>query len=328
MRTSRRLLQVVLPGAMCLFLSAFGCGAGGKVSTSGVPTFDKARAWTNLTTQTGFGPRNPGSVGHEACRQWLLAQLQALSSDVTQQGFTYTTKDTQTALACANLIAVFGATPATDLSANGLLLAAHWDTRPVADQDPDMAKRDQAILGANDGASGVAVLLEVARQLHAKSPSRPVLVAFWDLEDSGSTPMTTGETLYGFCIGSRHFAANMGRLKPKESLLVDMIGDASPNYPREPNSVASNSALVDRVWSVGQALGFGSAFVNNAGPTMTDDHIPLIGAGVPSIDIIDFDYPGPNSNRYWHTTGDTPDHCDAESLRMVGQTLLQVIYGG
>ncbi len=325
-----RALHLGVLGMMVVLLSAFGCGAGGQGGNSSgpstIPTFDQARAWSNLLAQTNLGPRQPGSAGHEACRQWLVAQLKALTDDVTEQNFSVASRRRQAALTGTNLLAVFGAAASTDLSAKALMLCAHWDTRPVADEDPDLSKRTEPVLGANDGASGVAVLLEVGRLLKAQTPSRPVILALWDLEDSGNLAATASLPWQGFCVGSQYFANHMGRLRPKESILLDMIGDTSPNYLQEPNSLASNPSLLSRVWGAGQSLGF-TAFANSTGPVMTDDHLPLIRAGVPSLDIIDFDYPGPNSNRYWHTTSDTPDHCSADSLRMVGQTLLKVIYG-
>ncbi|MCC7494535.1 MAG: M28 family peptidase [Fimbriimonadaceae bacterium] len=321
-----RWLHGALVAALALLLSAFGCGGGGN-ATGGtpdpvVPAFNATRAFADLQTQVDFGPRAPGSAGHTACRNWLLAQLQARTGDVTQQDFSFTTPG-DTTFQFANLVAVFN--PAGAPLSDALLLGAHWDTRPVADQDPDPAKRNQPILGANDGASGVAVLLELARHLQAAAPPRPVILVLFDFEDGGNTPLTTGQPLSGFSIGARHFAANIGRFRPREVIVVDMVGDPSLSLPREQNSVTSHPTLVDHVWQTAQSLGF-TAFQNRLGLAITDDHIPLINIGVPAIDIIDFDYPGPNNHSFWHTTHDTPDNCRPESLRAVGQTLLNVIY--
>lgn len=329
-----RWTQVLSLGGLVLLLSAFGCGAGGGTDNGGsnnppptanVPTFDRTRAFGFLQSQVDFGPRAPGSTGHEACRQWLAAQLRAVSADVTEQSFGYTAPSGD-AYTFTNLLAVFGA-PAGRQLTDALLLGAHWDTRPVADQDPDPDKRDQPVLGANDGASGVAVLLELAQAFAAQAPSRPIIIAFFDFEDSGQLPLTAGQPYSGFSIGARYFSENMGRHRPREAVVVDMVGDQHQSLPQERNSIASNPALVNTIWQTANALGFGS-FENRAGLTITDDHLPLIAMGVPSIDIIDLDYPGPNSNHLWHTTQDIPANCSPDSLRAVGQTLLQVIYGG
>jgi len=333
-----RLAEFGLLAGLVLLLSAFGCGAGGTGTTgtgdnggdgggdtggqTTVPTFDADRAFADLVAQVDFGPRNPGSSGHEACRQWLLAQLQSRTSDAVAQPFTYTAATGQT-FQLANLLATFQGTRQVG---DPLLLCAHWDTRPVADQDPDPALRNQPILGANDGASGVAVLLELARHFQATPPPRTIHLAFFDLEDSGLTDLTVGEPYSGFSIGARYFAANMGRFQAEEGVLLDMVADANPHYPREPNSLNAAPALVNAIWQIGQQLGY-TAFSDSVGPTITDDHLPLIAAGVPTVDIIDFDYPGPNRHAYWHTTHDTPANCSPAGLKATGQTLLQLIYG-
>lgn len=334
-RTRRRVWQAGGLAGLVLLLSAFGCGAGGTGGDAGnggnggtggtvtVPKFNATRAFGDLVAQTEFGPRAPGTAGHEACRQWLAVRLAELTDDVTEQPFTFTTPG-GTTFSLANLLAVFpGDGRPLD---QALMLCAHWDTRPVADRDPDPAKRDQPILGANDGGSGVAVLLEVGRALTAQAPARPVILALFDLEDSGLTSLTTGEPYSGFSIGARWFSEHLGRWRPKEAILVDMVGDGHLSLPQEPNSLAAHRSLVESVWATANALGF-SQFETRIGPTLTDDHLPLIAQGVPAIDIIDFDYPGPNDHRFWHTTADVPANCDPNSLRIVGQTLLQVIFG-
>lgn len=327
-----RFAEFGLLAGLVLLLSAFGCGAGGTGHAGAgdggsggpttVPTFDAARAFADLVAQVDFGPRNPGSAGHEACRQWLLARLQAHSGDAVEQPFSFAAA-TGTTFELANLLARFQGTRQVG---DPLLLCAHWDTRPVADQDPDPNLRNQPILGANDGASGVAVLLELARHFQATPPPRTIIIAFFDLEDSGLTELTVGQPYSGFSIGARYFASNMGRFAPEEAVLLDMVADAHPHYPREPNSVNAAPTLVDVLWRTGQQLGF-SAFSDSVGPAITDDHLPLIAAGVPAVDIIDFDYPGPNRHAYWHTTQDTPANCSPAGLQATGQTLLQFIYG-
>ncbi len=333
MRLSRqhwpfRLAQVGLFVSVVILLSAFGCGAGEASDSqpaTPAPTFQAARAFQDLVTQCDFGARTPGSAAHDACRAWLIAQFQALSSAVTVQDFGYTAPAGQQ-FVFTNVAAVFGAPAGRDLS-SALLIGAHWDSRPVADRDPDPALRTQPVLGANDGASGIAVLLELGRALQAQPPGRPVILACFDFEDSGNTALTTGQPHSGFSVGARYFANNLGALRPREAIIIDMIGDQHLTLPQEPNSLAAHPDLVRQVWATGQRLGF-TAFSDTVGQPITDDHLPFIEVGVPAIDLIDFDYPGPNNHALWHTTHDVPANCSAESLRVVGQTLLQLIYGG
>jgi glutaminyl-peptide cyclotransferase len=213
------------------------------------------------------------------------------------------------------------------------MLCAHWDTRPVADEDPDPARHDQAILGANDGASGVAVLLEMAQAFAATPPRIPVVIALWDAEDSGKS--SGPRPYYGFLLGSEYFVDHMpADAKPDQVILLDMVGgDNVPNprvgtrpggnnafnLPIERHSSASAPELVDEVYSAAAKLGH-TAFERRPGYSVIDDHMPFINAGIPAIDLIEFDYPE------WHTVDDTPDHCDADSLGQVGETLLHVVY--
>lgn len=323
-----RWMHGLLLTGLVLMLSAFGCGAGGSAGGgnnggASVPTFDQARAWAHLNAQVDFGPRHPGSDGHELCRQWLGTQLRAVSGDVSEQTFPVHAGTGQD-FTGVNILATFPASRQT--GGDTLLLGAHWDTRPVADEDPDPDRRGDPILGANDGASGVAVLLELARLFHANPPPRPIVVALFDWEDAGNTVLTAGMPLGGWSLGSQYFAANMGRFAPSEAIIVDMVGDRRLEILKERQSVLANPTLVNRIWSAAAAKGF-TQFVNRSGGSITDDHVPLINAGVGAIDLIDLDYPGPNSNHFWHTHDDVPDNCDPESLRAVGQTILEVIYG-
>lgn len=174
----------------------------------------------------------------------------------------------------------------------------------IADQDPDPNLRSQAVIGANDGASGVAVLLELARTLPDNLPFRLWLV-FFDAEDNG------GIEGWDWIMGSRAFVTSLQE-KPDAAVIIDMIGDANLNIPIEQNS---NPALVEEIWQVAKNLGYENIFLNQPGYSMIDDHTPFLEAGIPAIDIIDFDYP------YWHTSQDTPDKVSAASLEIIGKTL-------
>jgi Zn-dependent M28 family amino/carboxypeptidase len=218
-----------------------------------------------------------------------------------------------------------------------ILLAAHWDTRPVADEDPDPANRDRPIGGANDGGSGVAVLLEMARLMAQQPPPGPVVMAFLDAEDSGRSGYTALPHS-GFCIGSAYLAEHWPAdwTKPAEGILLDLVGGDGKTIDRIPvkpihgdvrfdlrlegHSLDANPSLVNKVWSTAEALGH-TAFVRATCGYITDDHVPLIAAGIAMIDIIEV-FP-----LTWHTIEDTPEHCSADSLRQVGDTLMHVIYG-
>jgi len=231
-----------------------------------------------------------------------------------------------------NLVAIFGqGQPGVPF-----LLCAHWDSRPRADEDPEPANRTQPVMGANDGASGVAVLLEMARAFVASPPPRPVIIALLDAEDSGRSG--SGLPYQGFCIGATYLAQHWpaALAKPAEGVLLDLVGcdnvanarlqpplhgaNSILDFPMEQNSLAANRALVQRVWTAASRRGH-TAFLNTEGNAITDDHLPFIAAGIRVIDIIDF------PPEEWHTIDDTPEHCSPDALYQSGDTLLQVIYG-
>jgi len=269
--------------------------------------FDPDQAFAYLTKQCEFGPRFPGSMAHKETQAYLLAELQKFAQEIELQPFEF--RQGNQTIQMNNILARFGAE-----NSETILLAAHWDTRPFADQDTKPVNRNQPILGANDGASGVAVLLEVARVLKSKSPPRQVIIVLFDGEDYGRTATN-------MFLGSRHFARNMGHWQPDFGILLDMVGDRNLGLPIEQNSWNANRELTESVWRRAQEMGL-SPFQHRPGYAIMDDHLPLIDAGVPMVDIIDFDYP------YWHTLEDTLDKCSAKSLEVVGQLVLSIIYLG
>jgi Zn-dependent M28 family amino/carboxypeptidase len=184
-----------------------------------------------------------------------------------------------------------------------IILGAHYDSRMFADSDPEPANQTKAVPGANDGASGVAVLLELARTLPEDTP--PVWLVFFDAEDNGRIEG------WDWILGSREFVMN-NSIHPQAVIIVDMVGDADLHIYREGNS---DPQLTDEIWATAESLGYTSQFINEIRHTMIDDHTPFLEADIPAVDIIDFDYP------YWHTTHDTPDKVSPESLDAVGETL-------
>lgn len=269
-------------------------------------TFDGENAFKYLLDQCDFGPRYPGSDAHERTAEYLISELETFANSVETQKFSANVKDKK--LDLTNIIAEFGSSSASV----SLALAAHWDTRPIADHDPEPENRDKPIIGANDGASGVAVLLEVARVMSLKPPEKRVLIVLFDGEDYG-------KNIYEMMLGSRYFADHMGDWKPEQGILLDMIGDKDLAIPIEPNSYRAAPELVKKIWGKADELNL-TAFQPRYGPSIYDDHILMIEAGVPFVDLIDFDYP------YWHTLEDTPDKCSSESLEVVGRLVLAIIF--
>ncbi len=276
--------------------------------------FNGDRAFDYLKKQVAFGPRNPGSAGHKACLAYLTKELRILADSVRLQTFDYQNLRNKEQFTLTNVIASF-----KPEQTKRIFFAAHWDTRPRADYDTK-ANRHKPIPGANDGASGVAVLLEIARQLKQNPPPIGVDLILFDGEDYGEEGH-----LEDYFLGSRYFARHAKGYHPDFGILLDMVGDANLTLPREGYSQKYLPWLVDKVWKIAEDLGF-TEFENETGSYISDDHLELIKQGIPCIDIIDFSYPAPGSN-YWHTLQDTPDKCSAQSLETVGQVMMEVIYG-
>lgn len=274
-----------------------------------VPRFDGDRAYDLIQRQTALGPRHPGSTGHEEARELLVTELAGLADIVQEQTFLYEDTDAKTEFELTNIIASF-----SPENRHRIMLGAHWDTRPRADCDPDSLAREKPILGANDGGSGVAVLLEVARLLHQRPAAVGVDIILFDGEDYGRE----GD-IERYLLGSAHFAANMGSYRPRFGIIVDMVGDRDLDIYMERYSATVAGSVVDLVWDTAERLGSGS-FHREIRYAVWDDHIPLLRAGVPCIVLIDFDY------AFWHTLEDTPDKCSPGSLAAVGQLLLELIY--
>lgn len=292
-----------------------GCGSdsppvdGATASTEA--SFDGDRAFSLLVQQVNLGPQNPGSPGHAAAQAFLLDTLRALADTAYTQPFTYFDEKVDTSVALANIIGSFRPD-----ATRRVLLCAHWDTRPYADHDPDPANRETPIPGANDGASGVAVLLEVARVLSLDPPPVGVDIVLFDGEDYGRG--IDGD-VSDYFLGAREFARRRGgTYRPEMGLLLDMVGDRNLNIHVERNSQARYPDVVAKVWNAADALDL-PGFHRTPKYAIQDDHIPLMDAGMPVIDIIDFDYPP------WHTLGDTPDKCSAESLQQVGDLVVYLI---
>jgi glutaminyl-peptide cyclotransferase len=311
---------------MCAFMVA-GCGKGEPkpmpessqqtaqlVRPVQIPSFSGVKAFQLLVQQTKFGPRNPGSPGHATCLEFLNQEMQKYADAVRLQEFTEAGYDNER-LRLTNIIASF-----KPQATERVLLCAHWDTRPRAENDENKSLRDKPILGANDGASGVAILLELASLLKQSPPNIGVDLALWDGEDYGKE----GD-LDRYLLGSRFFATHKSSdYVPRFGILLDMVGDKYLDIPKEQHSVKYAPDVVDMVWQTAKDLGY-PQFIDEPGELMTDDHLPLNEAGIKTIDLIDFDYPDP-TNRFWHSHDDVPENCSAESLEAVGTVITHVVY--
>ena len=268
--------------------------------------FDGDRAYAMLKAQCDLGVRPPGSAAHEKCKDYILRQLTPFVDKTDTQAFTFRDDDRNVTLHLTNIIGVINPT-----AAKKILLFTHWDTRPTADQD--LEHKDKPIMGADDGASGTAALLELARVFHAKRPTVGVILLFVDGEDWGP-----GENkMY---LGARYFAARPGLYKPAYAILLDMIGQKDLVIHRELGSQGQHPELNDKVWSAAAALGYAAQFPDSpVGQGIGDDHVSFNDNGIPAIDLIDFDYP------YWHTLQDTADKCSPQSLKAVGDVMAKVV---
>ena len=279
------------------------------------PYFDGEKAYSFIKKQCSFGPRNPDSRGHEQCGEYLIYTLSEFADTVLLQSFRQSIPGTSDTLEMTNIIGIsFGS------SAKSLLLGAHWDTRPTADHDANPERRNKPILGANDGASGVAVLLETARILTQNPHDETIYIVFFDAEDLGieGNPRS-------YALGAQHFAKNLPIPKPDNAIVLDMVGDADLYLPIERNSYVQNPTLVKYLWTLADKLGL-DAFDKQLHYEIYDDHVPLWEeAQIPAIDIIDFNYPNTRSN-FWHTHEDIPIHCSAESLYQVGTLIIHYVY--
>ncbi len=304
----RRLPALAAAGVLLLGCQA---RAGDGGSASHVVEFNGRTALTYIERQMSFGPRIPNKPGHQQTGDWLLAELRARVDTVIVQEIRHVTRSGET-LRLRNFFARF-----RPQATERVLFLAHWDTRPMADKSANLGQQRMPVPGANDGASGVAVLLGVADALKAKPSTIGVDLLFVDGEDFGDW---TDPDYHDVLIGSTYFAAHQpSGYQPLFAVVFDIVADKDLQIFQEGNSVAFAPEVVQRVWRVASERGHGRYFVPSVRHTLTDDHIPLQKAGIHAIDVIDFDYP------YWHTTEDTMDKVSAESLQIVGDVAVALV---
>lgn len=294
------------------------------VKQQNVPAFDADSAWVFVENQVKFGPRVPNSEAHVACGNYLTSELKRFGAQVYEQEATLTAYN-GTQLKAKNIIGSFNPE-----NSKRLLLFAHWDSRPYADHDKDPANHKKPIDGADDGASGVGVLLEMARQFSIKSPAIGIDIIFFDAEDYGTPEFVKEYKENTWCLGAQFWAKNphVKGYKADFGILLDMVGAKNASFFKEATSMRYAPQIVEEVWSTARDLGYGKFFINAEGGAITDDHqYVILGRNIPCIDII---YTDPESDNgfgpHWHTQNDTMDNIDRETLKAVGQTVFQVVY--
>ena len=298
-----------------------------KEPTSTAPSFNADSAYTYIDKQVAFGYRVPNTPAHKACGDYLSSELKRFGAQVFEQEAVLTAYD-GTPLESRNIIGTFN--PENN---KRILLFAHWDTRPYSDHDPNPANHKKPLDGADDGGSGVGVLLEIARQIGMKAPNIGVDIIFFDAEDYGTPEFAKeeyGSSSEAWCLGSRFWGKNPHKpnYKAEFGILLDMVGAKEAVFYKEYISMRYAARFVDEVWRTARNLGYGKYFINANGGGVTDDHEAVITeTGIPCLDIINYDpYTEKGFQAHWHTQNDNMSNIDKEVLKAVGQTVLEVVY--
>ncbi len=328
-------IKIFFLSAICIALcSCNGRTRGGAdrpdtIAMQPCPTFQSDSAMQSIVTQCEFGPRVPGSDGWKRCGQWIADQFKALGLQVEEQNASVTAYD-GSSIPCKNIIARLNPE-----NKDRILLCAHWDSRPWADNDPNEMYHKTPILAANDGASGVAVMLELARVMTRDSLKVKTGIDFicFDAEDYGTPQWAENDstdTSETWCLGSTFWArqAVENQYRARFGILFDMVGGRGSTFAMEGVSKEYAEPVVQMLWHIAHQIGYGHYFPLTDGGYMVDDHVPVNRiAHVPCVDIIPYHTDGPsNFGPTWHTMNDTPENIDTNVLEAVGQSVLQLIY--
>jgi len=287
------------------------------------PAFNHDSAYAFVEKQVSFGPRLPNTEGHKACKEWLVSRLKGYGFDVIEQDFEAKVY-TGAVLNATNIIGRYN-----PKAQKRIVLAAHWDTRHIADSPLSTERQNEPILGADDGGSGVAVLLELARQLQAnpiESQHLGIDIVFFDAEDHGQS----GGDEKTYCLGAQHWAKNphVSNYKPIYGILLDMVGARGARFTKEYVSMSYAPGLMNKIWTMAQRMGYGNLFVDVPTGALVDDHYFVnIIAGIPMIDIIN--RPAGTETgfgEHWHTHYDNMDIIDPNTLKAVGRVVTAVVY--
>lgn len=329
----RRFFPFSIMISVLFFLGCSGCTSDSTTSTPPkstptettpadvkIPKFNRDSAYFYTEKQVAFGPRVPNTKNHTACKDWYVKKFRSLGAEVIEQDFQVKSFKNKT-LNATNVIAQYNVD-----NPHRVVLSAHWDTRHVADQDKDEKKKDQPILGADDGASGVGMLIEIARQIQANGIDLGVDIVLFDAEDQGEN----GGAETTWCLGAQHWSRTPHRspYKPKWGILLDMAGAKNARFLKDEVSMKHASKVMNRVWKIAKERGYGNYFIDQqTGPLIDDHKVVNEIAKIPMIDIIN----RPQGSRtgfgsYWHTHNDNMSVINKSTLRAVGQTVLAAIY--
>ena len=289
------------------------------------PDFNADSAYIYLQEQCDFGPRTMNSVAHDKCEKWIIQKFEQYGCKVTTQKATLNGYD-GTPLRSTNIMASYNPEATTRI-----MFCAHWDCRPWADNDPDSTNWHKPIIAANDAASGVGVMIELARILKGSGLELGVDFVCFDAEDYGTPQWFEGEDPGDtWALGAQYFANNLPEgYAPRYGILLDMVGGVGAKFYREGMSMQYAPAIVKKVWNAARQVGYGSYFPKADGGMITDDHIPVNQtANIPCIDVIPY-YPDCAQSSFgptWHTIADNMDNIDKNTLKAVGQTMVQVLF--
>lgn len=289
------------------------------------PDFNADSAYIYLQEQCDFGPRTMNSTAHDKCEKWIIQKFEQYGCKVTTQKATLNGYD-GTPLRSTNIIASYNPEATTRI-----MFCAHWDCRPWADNDPDSTNWHKPIVAANDAASGVGVMIELARILKGSGLELGVDFICFDAEDYGTPQWFEGEDPGDtWALGAQYFANNLPEgYAPRYGILLDMVGGVGAKFYREGMSIQYAPAIVKKVWNAARQVGYGSYFPKDDGGMITDDHIPVNQtANIPCIDVIPY-YPDCAQSSFgptWHTIADNMDNIDKNTLKAVGQTMVQVLF--
>lgn len=295
-----------------------------KQTPFSVPKFSSDSAYQYIEKQLSFGPRVPNTDAHQACKHWLVEKFKSFDAMVIEQDFTATAYN-GTVLNGTNVIAQYNPT-----AKKRLVFAAHWDSRHLADSPINEERTREPILAADDGGSGVGVLLEMGRILKEhKLTNMGVDLVLFDAEDYGDDNREN-RNMDSWALGSRYWAKNLHaeNYRPKYGILLDMVGSKGATFPKEGKSMRYAPQVVEKIWGLAQAKGYGNYFTNNRGEVGIDDHVPVNEyARIPMIDVINMSQGTQTGfGEHWHTHNDNMDIISKKTLRVVGQTMLEVVY--
>ncbi|MBR6891645.1 MAG: M28 family peptidase [Bacteroidaceae bacterium] len=316
----------ILTAAVLLLLAA--C-KNGTTTTETVyeqqsPDFNADSAYLYIAEQCAFGPRVMNSEAHDACAAYIAAKFESFGAQVVNQDAEGTLYD-GTKVQMRNIVASYNLDNPVRL-----IICSHWDSRPWADHDANADNHRTPIDGANDGASGVAVMMEIARQIQQKTPEIGVDLICFDAEDCGTPEWDDhGEdNSWTWCIGSQYWAGkhHIDGYTARYGILLDMVGGSNCVFEKEAYSMAYAPSVVDKVWSKAIRLGYGDLFKNANGGGVTDDHVQVNMSGIPCIDIIARDANDNTFCKTWHTKNDNVGNINKQTLKAVGQTVMEVIY--